>query len=133
MRPSMVILRTVPLNHTICLCSVSRDRKAYRNPPFYSSKEDMEASYENKKEPPSAANMASENEAICPGGDVGFVTRIFRESLMLREKVHVKCFKPQRGSAHFELDLMPVERVRLRRSKDCGARNEKADFQPNVS
>jgi len=57
------------------------------NPPFYSSKADMEASYESKKEPPSAANMASENEAICPGGDVGFVTRIFRESLILREKV----------------------------------------------
>jgi len=57
------------------------------NPPFYSSKEDMEASYEHKKEPPSAANMASENEAICPGGDVEFVTRIFRESLILREKV----------------------------------------------
>lgn len=57
------------------------------NPPFYSTKEDMEAAYHGKKEDPSAINFASENEAICPGGDIGFVTRIFIESLVLKERV----------------------------------------------
>lgn len=57
------------------------------NPPFYSSKEDMEAAYHNKNESATAGNFMSENEAICPGGDVGFVTRIFNESLVLKERV----------------------------------------------
>ena len=57
------------------------------NPPFYSSKEDMEAAHHSKKDEPAAVNFASENESICPGGDVGFVTRIFNESLVLKERV----------------------------------------------
>lgn len=57
------------------------------NPPFYSSVADMEAAYGGKKDAPSAVNFASKNEAIYPGGDIGFVTRIFEESLILKEKV----------------------------------------------
>lgn len=57
------------------------------NPPFYSSKADMAAAYQGKREAASAVNFASENEAICPGGDIGFVTRIFNESLILKERV----------------------------------------------
>jgi 23S rRNA (adenine1618-N6)-methyltransferase len=57
------------------------------NPPFYTSHEDMKASYTGKSAPPSAVCTGSENEMICPGGDVGFVTRIFEESLKLRERV----------------------------------------------
>jgi 23S rRNA (adenine1618-N6)-methyltransferase len=57
------------------------------NPPFYASKEDMEASYTNKATPPSAVCTGSENEMICEGGEVGLVARIIEESLKLGERV----------------------------------------------
>ncbi|TKA73714.1 hypothetical protein B0A55_05480 [Friedmanniomyces simplex] len=57
------------------------------NPPFYSSGEDMQASYTGKSAPPSAVCTGAENEMICPGGDVGFITRILDESLKLRGRV----------------------------------------------
>lgn len=57
------------------------------NPPFYSSDEDMRTSYTGKSAAPSAVCTGAENEMICPGGDVGFVSRILDESLVLREKV----------------------------------------------
>ncbi|KAK5116598.1 hypothetical protein LTR85_009223 [Meristemomyces frigidus] len=57
------------------------------NPPFYSSAEDMQASYTGKQAPPSAVCTGAENEMICPGGDIGFVTRILEKSLKLRERV----------------------------------------------
>lgn len=57
------------------------------NPPFYSSAEDMQASYTGKQAPPSAVCTGAENEMICAGGDVGFVTRILEESLKLKESV----------------------------------------------
>lgn len=57
------------------------------NPPFYSSPEDMARAYGGKAMPPSAVCTGSQNEMICAGGDVGFVTRIFEESLVLRERV----------------------------------------------
>ncbi len=41
--------------------------------------------------------------------------------LMFTEKVHVMRFKLQRGSAHFELDMVPVERAPRRPRKDCVA------------
>ncbi|RMZ17321.1 hypothetical protein D0860_00457 [Hortaea werneckii] len=57
------------------------------NPPFYDSMQDMQSSYTNKHAPPSAICTGSENEMICPGGNVGFVTRILDESLHLRDRV----------------------------------------------
>jgi 23S rRNA (adenine1618-N6)-methyltransferase len=57
------------------------------NPPFYSSSEDMKASYAGKNITPSAVCLGAENEMICPGGDLGFAMRIFGESLQLRERV----------------------------------------------
>lgn len=57
------------------------------NPPFYDSKEEMLAAYGNKKTSLSATCTGSENEMICPGGDVGFVSRILQESLVLRDRV----------------------------------------------
>ncbi|EMC96392.1 hypothetical protein BAUCODRAFT_70727 [Baudoinia panamericana UAMH 10762] len=57
------------------------------NPPFYTSHTDMLASYAGKQAPPSAVCTGADNEMICPGGDVGFVTRILDESLKLRERV----------------------------------------------
>lgn len=57
------------------------------NPPFYDSKEDMQNSYINKAAPPSAVCTGAGNEMICPGGDVGFVSRILEESLRLKGRV----------------------------------------------
>jgi 23S rRNA (adenine1618-N6)-methyltransferase len=57
------------------------------NPPFYSSKEDMAASYTGKTIAPSAVCLGAENEMICPGGDLGFAMRIYTESLQLRDQV----------------------------------------------
>lgn len=57
------------------------------NPPFYSSAQDMRSSYISKEAPPSAICTGAENEMICPGGDVGFVSRILEESVKLRDRV----------------------------------------------
>ena len=57
------------------------------NPPFYSSKEDMDSSELAKGKPPSAVCTGADVEMICEGGDVGFVLRMVEESLILREKV----------------------------------------------
>ena len=57
------------------------------NPPFYSSQAEMLASYGTKTAPPSAICTGSENEMICPGGDVGFVSRLLEESLQLQGRV----------------------------------------------
>lgn len=57
------------------------------NPPFYDSHQEMKESYTNKSAPPSSVCTGSENEMICPGGDLGFVLRILAESLVLREQV----------------------------------------------
>jgi len=57
------------------------------NPPFYSSLAEMTESNVAKSRPPSATCTGAENEMICPGGDIGFVSRILDESLRLRAKV----------------------------------------------
>lgn len=57
------------------------------NPPFYTSKEDLEASYANKGSPPSAICTGAEVEMICEGGDVGFVLQMVEESQKLKTKV----------------------------------------------
>ena len=59
------------------------------NPPFFVDKKDMQASLkgEGKSSGPNAVCTGAETEMVCPGGDLGFVTRIVNESLQLREKV----------------------------------------------
>ncbi|CZT19704.1 uncharacterized protein RCC_05556 [Ramularia collo-cygni] len=62
------------------------------NPPFYSSQQDFQASSKHGSAEDSTAASSvvctgAENEMICEGGDVGFVMRILRESLVLRERV----------------------------------------------
>lgn len=70
-------LGTQQLDFTIC------------NPPFFTDSAEMEKSLsgEGKATGPNAICTGSNNEMICPGGDLGFVTRIVNESLVLREKV----------------------------------------------
>lgn len=57
------------------------------NPPFFTSREDMLATYATKAKPPSAVCTGAEVEMICNGGDLGFVMRIVEESEKLKEQV----------------------------------------------
>ncbi len=57
------------------------------NPPFYESKADMLTSAASKQRPPLTACTGSENEMVTPGGEVGFVSRMIDESLVLRDRV----------------------------------------------
>lgn len=70
-------LGTQQLDFTLC------------NPPFFTNTAEMERSLsgEGKATGPNAICTGSNMEMICPGGDLGFVTRIVEESLILRQKV----------------------------------------------
>ncbi|KAF2789381.1 hypothetical protein K505DRAFT_328286 [Melanomma pulvis-pyrius CBS 109.77] len=59
------------------------------NPPFFADENDMRSSIkgEGKSWSPNAVCTGSGVEMVCPGGDLGFVTRIVNESLVLRDKV----------------------------------------------
>lgn len=57
------------------------------NPPFYKSEEEMVESAAQKSRPPFTACTGSKTEMVTDGGEVGFVERILRESLALRERV----------------------------------------------
>jgi 23S rRNA (adenine1618-N6)-methyltransferase len=56
------------------------------NPPFYTSKDDMDSTW-TKSAPPSAVCTGAEVEMITEGGDAGFVVRMVEESKELRETV----------------------------------------------
>lgn len=58
------------------------------NPPFYTSKEEMEQVGAKKNLPPSTACTGAPVEMVTEGGEVAFVDRILDESLELKEKVH---------------------------------------------
>ncbi|KAF4966864.1 hypothetical protein FZEAL_10603 [Fusarium zealandicum] len=57
------------------------------NPPFYKSEQEMLESAEQKSSPPLTACTGAKVEMITDGGEVAFVDRILRESLVLRERV----------------------------------------------
>lgn len=59
------------------------------NPPFFADETDMRQSLsgEGKSARPNAVCTGSENEMVCRGGDLGFVTRMVDESIVLREQV----------------------------------------------
>ncbi|KAL6880901.1 hypothetical protein J3F83DRAFT_720225 [Trichoderma novae-zelandiae] len=57
------------------------------NPPFYESEQAMVKSAEEKSRPPFTACTGATVEMVTQGGEVGFVDRIFQESLVLRERV----------------------------------------------
>ena len=70
-------LGTQQLDFTLC------------NPPFFTDPAEMRKSLsgEGKATGPNSICTGSNNEMICPGGDLGFVTGIVEESLILREKI----------------------------------------------
>ncbi|EPS95464.1 hypothetical protein FOMPIDRAFT_1132490 [Fomitopsis schrenkii] len=56
------------------------------NPPFYSSKEDVQRSAETKEYQPNAVCTGADVEMITSGGEVAFVRKMVRESLELRSR-----------------------------------------------
>lgn len=57
------------------------------NPPFYESEEAMVKSAEEKSRPPFTACTGAKVEMVTQGGELGFIDRIFQESLVLRQRV----------------------------------------------
>lgn len=59
------------------------------NPPFFADDAEMRASLQGDRKTckPNAVCTGAPVEMICPGGDLGFVTQLVQESLVLREKV----------------------------------------------
>lgn len=56
------------------------------NPPFYSSREEMEKSAAEKEFSPSAVCTGTDTEMITPGGESAFVRQMVTESLIYRTK-----------------------------------------------
>ena len=57
------------------------------NPPFYESEAEMLQVAKQKSRPPFTACTGSKTEMVTEGGEVGFVGRILKESLLLRDRV----------------------------------------------
>lgn len=85
------LLQTTPQNPLIPLAGLGVTHLDFTlcNPPFFTDTADMAASLhgEGKSYKPNAICTGAEVEMVCPGGDVGFVTKLVNESLVLREKV----------------------------------------------
>jgi 23S rRNA (adenine1618-N6)-methyltransferase len=85
------LLQTTELNAIIPLAALGVDRLNFTicNPPFFTDPSDMQSSLkgEGKSWKPNAICTGAEVEMVCPGGDLGFVTKIVNESLVLRDKV----------------------------------------------
>jgi len=85
------MLQTIDSNPIIPLRHFNLDRLDFTicNPPFFASETDMRSSLkgEGKSLKPNAVCTGCKAEMVYPGGDLGFVTRIIEESLVLREKV----------------------------------------------
>lgn len=56
------------------------------NPPFYSSSSELVASASAKSHSPYSACTGAAVEMVTPGGEVAFVTRMIKESLVLKRK-----------------------------------------------
>jgi 23S rRNA (adenine1618-N6)-methyltransferase len=85
------LLQTTKLNPLIPLAALSVNQLDFTicNPPFFTDASEMLSSLEGegKSWKPNAVCTGSENEMMYPGGDLGFVTAIINESLVLKEKV----------------------------------------------
>ncbi|KAK3323387.1 hypothetical protein B0T19DRAFT_425808 [Cercophora scortea] len=57
------------------------------NPPFYTSEDEMLSSARQKARPPHSACTGAPVEMVCDGGEVAYVSRMLRESLVLRDRV----------------------------------------------
>ncbi|KAF2034225.1 hypothetical protein EK21DRAFT_56869 [Setomelanomma holmii] len=85
------LLQTTQLNALIPMQALGVNHLDFTmcNPPFFTDSSDMSASLksEGKSWKPNAVCTGAEVEMVCNGGDLGFVTKIVNESLVLKEKV----------------------------------------------
>jgi 23S rRNA (adenine1618-N6)-methyltransferase len=85
------LLQTTELNPVIPLAGLGVQHLDFTmcNPPFFTDVADMTASLkgEGKSWKPNAVCTGAEVEMVCLDGDLGFVTKIVNESLVLKEKV----------------------------------------------
>jgi 23S rRNA (adenine1618-N6)-methyltransferase len=85
------LLQTTSLNALVPLQGLGVDNLDFTicNPPFFTDTADMTASLkgEGKSWKPNAVCTGADVEMVCPDGDLGFVTRIVNESLILKERV----------------------------------------------
>ncbi|RVX75956.1 hypothetical protein B0A52_00313 [Exophiala mesophila] len=85
------------------------------NPPFYTSPSDLALSATSKSRPPNSSCTGSPVEMIVAGGEVGFVTRLIRESLLPRNRSSIRWFSSMLGK------LSSVGRVvGVLRGNGCG-------------
>jgi 23S rRNA (adenine1618-N6)-methyltransferase len=78
-----------PSDNVIPLDDLGIDNIAFTmsNPPFYKSEAELVASAKQKSRPPFTACTGAKVEMVTEGGEVAFVDRILKESLVLRERV----------------------------------------------
>ncbi|KAF2713075.1 hypothetical protein K504DRAFT_472549 [Pleomassaria siparia CBS 279.74] len=85
------MLQTMETNALVPLNFLKVDRLDFTicNPPFFSDEKDMRSSIkgEGKSWTPNSVCTGSGTEMVCEGGDLGFVTRMVEESLLLKDKV----------------------------------------------
>ena len=85
------MLQTMETNAVIPLKFLGVERLDFTicNPPFFADEADMRASIkgEGKSWGPNAVCTGAGVEMVCAGGDLGFVTRMVEESLVLKESV----------------------------------------------
>jgi 23S rRNA (adenine1618-N6)-methyltransferase len=85
------LLQTTELNALIPMQALGIGHLDFTicNPPFFTDASDMTSSLkgEGKSWKPNAVCTGAEIEMVCDGGDLGFVTKIVNESLVLKEKV----------------------------------------------
>jgi 23S rRNA (adenine1618-N6)-methyltransferase len=85
------LLQTTELNPLIPLSGLGVQHLDFTicNPPFFTDIAEMSASVkgEGKSWKPNAVCTGAEVEMVCANGDLGFVTKIVNESLVLKDKV----------------------------------------------
>ncbi|KAI9163859.1 U6 small nuclear RNA (adenine-(43)-N(6))-methyltransferase [Paramyrothecium foliicola] len=83
------LVKRSPSDALIPLDDLGRDGLDFTmtNPPFYESEQAMVESAAKKAQPPHTVCSGAKVEMVVDGGEIAFVTRILRESLVLRERV----------------------------------------------
>jgi 23S rRNA (adenine1618-N6)-methyltransferase len=85
------LLQTTELNALVPLQGLGVDHLDFTicNPPFFNDTAEMVSSLkgEGKSWKPNAVCTGAEVEMVCPDGDLGFVSKIVNESLVLKDKV----------------------------------------------
>ncbi|KIV97983.1 hypothetical protein PV10_01678 [Exophiala mesophila] len=94
------------------LTSTSKLDILLTNPPFYTSPSDLAFSASSKSRPPNSSCTGSAVEMIVAGGEVGFVTRLIRESTFPRNRSRIRWFSSMLGKLSSVGQVVEVLRER---------------------